>query len=303
MWVILALAALTAAFFWPTRARRAKSRLARAVRAAAVPDWTAFDREIGLALASGERVRNQPVQDQTLGEIQLTRAWAAHRRGDLAAAASLVSQAVRHIERAAAPDREARLANARHLWGDIECDRGDWNAAGEQFRAAAQNVEFGKSPDAALFSLQRLSDALLEQDRFDEAREVIERCAGFESRVIAGAVEKGQTEGGEVISMCDPDLALASRDFERAEELFQEKVDQWSVAAARPPEIDLTRYQFHLASAQRALGRYGAAARTLSLAVETAELDFGPDHPRTQRARQKLAEAMQRTPALPAARP
>lgn len=302
MWLFLALLALGAAFVWPTQTRRAKRQLAAAGRAAAAQDWAGFDKQIAAALASAEGIGNKSVREETLGEINLTRAWGAHRRGDLDTASTSASKAIEHIEHAQAPNREARLVNARHLWGDVECDRGDLDAASEQFRAAAKTVEFGRNPELALFSLQRLGDALLEQERYEEAREVIERCAGFESRVIAGVVEKGGING-EVISMCDPDLALANRDYSRAEELFQEKVDHWSAAPARPAEINLTRYQFHLASAQQALGRHAAAAYTLSQAVEMAELDFGPDHPRAARARQKLAAALkQQQPALPAPR-
>jgi hypothetical protein len=92
------------------------------------------------------------------------------------------------------------------------------------------------------------------------------------------------------ISMTMPDLCLASRDFPQAEKLFREKADHWSRMVPRPDNIDVTRYQFHLATAQQEQGHLGDAVETLRKACETAERDFGPQHPRVQRARKKLTE-------------
>lgn len=77
----------------------------------------------------------------------------------------------------------------------------------------------------------------------------------------------------------------------QAEKLFREKADCWSKRFPRPDNIDVNRYQFHLAAAQRAQGHFTGAWATLEKACDTAAIDFGPDHPRAARARRKLEEA------------
>src|SRR5207253_1089170 len=56
-----------------------------------------------------------------------------------------------------------------------------------------------------------------------------------------------------------------------------------------PDNIDVSRYQFHLAAAQREQGRHEDAIVTLRRACETVQRDFGADHPRMARALEKLA--------------
>jgi len=56
--------------------------------------------------------------------------------------------------------------------------------------------------------------------------------------------------------------------------------------------VDVTRYQFHLAAAQREQGRMAEAVATLRKACLTAERDYGVQHPRAARALAKLSDAL-----------
>ncbi|MEP7363098.1 MAG: hypothetical protein ABI972_07575 [Acidobacteriota bacterium] len=147
----------------------------------------------------------------------------------------------------------------------------------------------------SIFSLQRLADVLLELERFDDARDIVLQCIEYERRILTESLAKqGKTLSEVTIkSMSAPDLALANRDFVQAEQLFKEKVAHWTGMAAKPDNIDVTRYQFHLATAQRELGQIAESLETLRRACQTAECDFGSGHPRVSRARQRLERAEQ----------
>ena len=127
----------------------------------------------------------------------------------------------------------------------------------------------------------------MEARKFYEAREVAEQCVAMERKILGAQMGSGHRP---MISMTAPDLCLANRDFPQAEKLFREKAEYWPKMVPRPDNIDVTRYQFHLAAAQREQGRLGDAADTLRKACKTAESDFGPQHPRLRRAKKKLSD-------------
>jgi hypothetical protein len=122
---------------------------------------------------------------------------------------------------------------------------------------------------------------------------VVTRCVDAEHKVV---VKQMQAQGinpteKNVISMSMPDLCLANGEFARAEKLFQEKVDYWTRMVTKPDNIDVLRYQFHLARAQQEQGKRVEATATLRAASTRAEQEFGRDHPRALRARKKLKQA------------
>jgi tetratricopeptide (TPR) repeat protein len=129
--------------------------------------------------------------------------------------------------------------------------------------------------------LQRLSDVLLEKGDYEAARSVAERCVLAERKILAQSPTPS-------ISMTEPDLALAQKDFERAETLFREKADYWGNKVPLPDNIDVTRYFFHLARAQEEQNRFTDALATLERACDVARLDFGNEHPRVAKAERKL---------------
>jgi len=283
-WLSLAVLSLTIVC-WPTARRRYCSHLGAAQRAIAARSWADFERRVRGARKAALRMSGA-MREYALGDLNLLEAQGAYFRGDLDRAGGRLSLAVEHIERAGAPDRNVKISMARHFLGDVHLDGGNLEQAAEQYRAAVQSVAFTGEPEMAIFSLQRLSDVLLEKRDMTQALDVIEQCVEYEQKILA------KTDGPTrpMISMIQPDLALAKRDYVTAERLFREKVEYWSKLENRSENIDLTRYQFHLAAAQQEMGRFQAAEETLRKACELATRDFGPQHPRTARARRKLSQ-------------
>ncbi len=136
--------------------------------------------------------------------------------------------------------------------------------------------------------MQRLSDALLEEEKRDDAADVIAKCVEMEQKYFA-------EEGIASISMTAPDQSLVSADYATAEKLLAEKVHFFTSPAGRSTEVDVTRYQLSLASAQLAQGRIVEARATLDAARAYAEKHFGPQHPRVARLGRKL-EAIPEVP-------
>lgn len=292
MWIAAGLVILILlALLWPNASRRASAHTFAAGRACQHRDWPDFERQMELARQALGRMRSGALRDEMRGEIDLVAAQAAYWQGNLDQTIVYARSSIAHLERSASPYRGTHISLASHLRGDAHFDRAELDQAVEQFRVAAQAVSFDRDPSLAIFSLQRLSDALLEQQRFAEARSVIEQCVRYEHEVATAALEREGKDPGAtpVVAMTAPDLSLANRDFAQAERLFREKVEFWSKMSARPDSIDVTRYLFHLATAIQAQGRKEEAIETLRQACQRAELDFGAAHPRTCRARAKLA--------------
>jgi hypothetical protein len=95
--------------------------------------------------------------------------------------------------------------------------------------------------------------------------------------------------------MSMPDLSLANREWAQAEKLFREKVDYWTRFVTPSDNVDVCRYQFHLAATQVEQGRPADAVQTLRQACEQVKKDFGAEHPRMNRALRKLAAALSLT--------
>jgi tetratricopeptide (TPR) repeat protein len=297
VWLLLAVLTL-GAVFWPTKRRRYCSNVGAAHRALAGRAWKELDGRVLAARKAAEGMSAGAMREHALGDLDLLEAQGAYWRGQLQLANGRLGAAVEHIERAGAPDRAIKVSMARHFMGDVHFDGGDLEQAEEQYRAAVQSVAFTGEPEMAIFSLQRLSDVLLEKRERERALEVIEQCVDYEQRILA----RTDSTTRPMISMIQPDLAMATGDYVTAERLFREKVEYWSQMGNRAESIDLTRYQFHLASAQRELGHYDEALQTLRKACEGAKRDLGAQHPRTLRAGRKLVEAEKLTAEAAASR-
>ena len=290
MWWFAGVVALLLFLFWPTQRRRCLTHLAAAQRAFSRRDWPEYEKQFTLATRAAGSLKGH-VQAHCLGQLELLQAEADYWRGRASECAAHLEKAIEYTERAGAPDRCMALASAHRLWGELHLDEEALDQAEAHIRDALQFDQTGGNEALMIFDLQRLGDVLLERGHQTEAKAVIERCAALERKVIhQGIQEKGKDPGqSAVISMSMPDLCLASGDYARAEKLFQEKVDYWSRLVTRPDNIDVTRYQFHLARAQRKQGRLLESVATLRQACETAERDYGSHHPRTARALRKLA--------------
>jgi tetratricopeptide (TPR) repeat protein len=256
-------------------------------------DW-GLAREHLEAARTGAEALKEPVRSQMLGDVKLMEANADYREGRCSDCEERLKEAAGHIERAQAPDRHLRMAEVHRLQGELSFDLGRTPLAVDHFRQAVASSQAMQFDALMLFDLQRLSDALLDQRLFDEARSVIDRAVELERKVTVAGLQREGTDPGTVTitSMSMPDLSLAAGDWPQAEKLFQEKADYWSKMVTGPDNIDVSRYQFHLATAQREQGRHAEAIATLRRACDTVQRDFGADHPRRARALEKLASAL-----------
>ncbi len=278
-WLFLPLAILLF-LFWPTSRRRFSTHTWAACKDLKARNWDVFDRNMRLARLGAQAIRSEQVRQHSLAECHLLTAQGAYQRGNLNEATKELSAAIEGIEKAQAPDCQQRLAFAHQLWGEVHFDRDEFDQAAERLQSAIRIVEV-KNELGAIFGLQRLSDVLLEKGDYDAARPVAERCVQAERKILAQAKTPS-------ISMTEPDLALARKDFERAETLFREKAEYWGNRVPLPDNIDVTRYFFHLARAQEEQNRLADAKATLEKACDVARLDYGEDHPRVAKAVRKL---------------
>lgn len=280
MWWLFAPLAILLVLFWPTSRRRFSTHTWSACKDLKARNWDMFERNMRLARLGAQSIRSEHARQHSLAECHLLTAQGAYQRGNMDAATQELSAAIAAIEKAQAPDCQQRLAFAHQLWGEVHFDRDELDKAAERLQSAIRIVEV-KNELGAIFGLQRLSDILLEKGDYDAARPVAERCVLAERKILAQHTSPS-------ISMTEPDLALAHKDFARAETLFREKADYWGKQVPSPDNIDVTRYYFHLARAQEEQNRLLDAQATLERACDVARLDYGADHPRVAKAQRKL---------------
>jgi len=290
MWWLAAVFLLALIFYGLKRKDLCSQHLADAGRAAGARNWELFDKKMTMARSSAGRITDQRSRDAAVADIEYLAAHGAYSRNRNEDAMAHLSRAIQGYERMGGAEKGLKLSAAHQLWGDLAFDASDFAAAEEHFRAAAVSIEFAEQPARVLSSLKRLGDVLLAQQRYEDARAVIEKGIEFERRLLADTLQPEEQENSTVIAMAIPDLALARKDFASAERLYREKVEFYGQSDPSMSDSDLTRYQFHLATAQRELGRVQDALLTLHAAVESAERDYGPEHPRAENARRRLAE-------------
>jgi len=142
-------------------------------------------------------------------------------------------------------------------------------------------------PITAIFPLQRLADALLEQENTRGRRPtVIEHCVEIE-KVFLASKHAGQNQP-TAISMTAPTRALCEAISLPTRRLYDEKVRFFESSAANSSGIDVMRYQLHLAEAQQGQGNVEKARGDTYLRLCRAEKLFGPQHPRVATIRRKL---------------
>jgi tetratricopeptide (TPR) repeat protein len=286
-WIFAALFLIVVYLFWPRPTRKYVVRARLADKALRARDWKAFDMWIDRAARTAASLKDPNQRSEGEGACHLLAAEASYKRGDFDRATEELNGVFEKLASVQSAAKPYKLTRARHIWGDLYFDLDQLNEAEQQFRAAVQSMEFSQDPASAVFSLQRLCDVLIEKQDYPGARDAAVRCVEFERKILNKTAKPGETYQ----TMTAPDLSLANQEYARAEELFQKKVDFWSNQYPRPDNIDVNRYQFHLAEAQRAQGRLADACKTLEKACDTAEIDFGPTHPRVARAKRKLEEA------------
>lgn len=283
---------LLAWVFWPTARRRFALHFRVAQKAFARRDWMAFERSFEIAKRRAQKMTPGKAQLHSLGHLELLGAQASFALGNLEESQDRLTRAAECFEKSGAPDRAPSLGNVHRMWGEVLVDLEAWAAAEDHLRSSVNFDQSCGNEAGMIFGLQRLGDLLLEENRTGEAQAVITRCVDAERKVV---VKQMQAQGIDpatrtVISMSMPDLCLANGEFARAEKLFQEKVDHWTRMVTKPDNIDVLRYQYHLARAQQEQGKRAEAAATLRAAATRAEQEFGREHPRAVRARKKLEQ-------------
>lgn len=294
LWLAGILALMLLGAFWPTDRRRCCTHLNQAHQAFKQRNWPALQRALELLREPAGRLSG-PLRSHFLGHAALLEAHADYLHNRLDDCRTHLDEAVCHIVNAQAPDEHLRMAEVHRLRGDLCFDLGRTDEAADHFRSAVASDQSIGSDGLIIFDLQRLSDVLLSERRFDEAKSYIERAMQLEEKLVRQSmVSQGQDPTAiPTISMSKPDHSLATRDWRTAEALFREKVEHWTRLVTRPDNIDVSRYQFHLATAQQQLGRHEDAIVTLRRACDTVKHDFGADHARMARALEKLADALQ----------
>lgn len=290
MWWLAAVFLLALLLYGLKKKDKCSQHLAAAGRAAGARQWEVFDAKMAAARAAAARLTEQKARQEVLADIEYLAAHGAYSRNRPEDAIAHLALAIRGFEQLGDASRGLKLSAAHQLWGDLAFDSADFAAAESHFRSAALATEFAEEPERVLTSLKRLGDVLLAQQRYDDARAVIEKGIEYERRLLMNTMPQAGQDNSGIIAMAIPDLALARRDFASAERLYREKIEFFDPAGTPAHESDLTRFQFHLATAQRELGRMQDALHTLQSAVEAAERDFGPEHPRAEHARRRLAE-------------
>jgi tetratricopeptide (TPR) repeat protein len=179
-------------------------------------------------------------------------------------------------------------------WGQLCLDRGRYAEAQEHMQKATLLRQNLGNRGWLIMELQALGDALLRQDKFDEAEQVLTRCNDLEKQVIhESLVCQGKNPGASVmISMSQPDVYFSQRRWPEALKVYQEKVTHWERSLTRPDNVDVGHLQMRLGEVQAHLGNASAAAETYRHAAESFKRDWSGEHPRVARALGRLSQAL-----------
>lgn len=249
-------------------------------------DFPGFDQNLEQARQRAEALKDESLRREFRADLALMSIHGTYWRGDLAGAELAARDAIQLLASLDPADKHGRLSAAHTFLGEILLDNEQTSRAVEEFRAGARLAQGFGVPIAAIFSLQKLADALLEADQRQDAAEVIDQCEEIERDFFASQPTAAKQPS---ISMIAPDRSLVRGEFAEAEKLFEEKVKFFAGCSANSEGIDVMRYHFHLAEARLAQGKKDQARATLKAAGALVERDFGPQHPRVARIQRKLA--------------
>jgi tetratricopeptide (TPR) repeat protein len=224
-------------------------------------------------------------------QVQIARI--RYRLGELDEAESLFQEALTGWQ-PDAPQVFDDLCFGHVTWGQLCLDRGRYAEAQEHMRKATLLRENQGNRGWLIMELQALGDALLRQDKFDEAEQVLTRCNDLERQVIhESLVSEGKNPGAAVmISMSQPDVYFSQRRWPEALKVYQEKVTHWERSLTRPDNVDVGHLQMRLGEVQAHLGDASAAAETYRHAAESFKRDWSGEHPRVARALGRLSQAL-----------
>jgi len=241
------------------------------------------------ALAISDHPPRQGATRVALGEV-------LHRLGRFAEADRALREGLPMLEQCF-PDGHFEIGRAHCLLGELELDRGDYAEAQRCFQRALAEDERTGNTARRLFTLQRLTEALLRQGNQARALDVVEQAMALE-REFMSTVTAGQERPYILMSL--PDLRFCQGEWEDARRLYQEKVEHFERLTA--PGIDVGHYQLRLAAALEQMGNSAAAAGVYRRAAETYRREFSDGHPRVGVSLARLAGALERAGQAPEAR-
>lgn len=137
-------------------------------------DFPSFDQNLKQAGKRAEAIKDEALRLEFRGDLALMAVQGTYWRRDLAGAELAARDAINLLESLEPTDKLGRRSSAYTFLGDILLDGDQESRAVEEFRAGAQLALGCGVPIAAIFSLQKLADALIEAGQWQEAAAVID---------------------------------------------------------------------------------------------------------------------------------
>ena len=239
---ILGLLCLAGLAFWLyNRKRFAWVRLMQQAQAAAEGrDWPRADRLMRQAMRLAGSFSGS-TKDFFEGQTAILWSGMLYRAAHLQQAEETLRQGLARLE-SSCPGHQL-LDAGRLIWVDILADQGRYSEAERIFDKFLRDDPHPGYRAMTIFYLQRLGDLLIQQKRFAEAQETIERCMKLEAEVTHASLRAEGKEPSEyqVISMSLPDYEFCRGRWEDARRLFQEKAEFFERSVTRPDNITFKR--------------------------------------------------------------
>lgn len=286
IWIIVAvIAAAGITIFWNSPTRKASTLSLLAERELKRRNWQAAERLLRDSLEIAQRM-GEPGRSRAQALIEIEYAESVYRQGRLREAEDLLRKGVAKGG-ACYPKGHAFVQNGYLRWGDLCIDEQRYSEAESHYRKALAGDEHTGNKAMTIFDLQRLGDALIRQQRREEAREVIERAIALETEVAhEQLVREGKNPGEFVVtSMSMPDLYFCREQYEDARRLYREKVEHWDKQLTRPDNVDLGHLQMRLAFSEAQTGDVTAATEMYTRAEATFRREWSESHPKVGAAR------------------
>jgi tetratricopeptide (TPR) repeat protein len=244
-------------------------------------DWETAARLYRQAHDVAGKLKGPSLRSKLQGKVEVLWASLLHRQGKMREADEMFRQGFSKVH--VGSRRESMLVYHGYLsWGDLCTDEGRYHDAEVHYRQALAGDEKGGNIGGTIFDMQRLSDALIRQERREEAEEVIHRAIALETRVVhENLVRQGKNPATHsVISMSMPDLHFCRQQYEDARRLYQEKVAFWEKQVTRPDNIDVGHLQMRLALSEAKTGHRAEAIEMYTRAESTFQREWCEGHPK-----------------------
>lgn len=286
VWIILAAIALTGiVIFWNSPTRKTSTLTLLAERELKRRDWPAADRLFRDALEIAHTM-GEPGRSRAQALIEIESAESQYCQCRVREAEDLLRKG---LAKAGTCYRkgDGLVQHGYLLWGDLCTDEQRYSEAENHYRKALEGDEHTGNTAMMIFDLQRLGDALIRQQRREEAREVIERAIALETSVVHQQLEREGKNAGEfrITSMSMPDLHFCREQYDDARRLYREKVEYWEKQVTRPDNIDVGHLQMRLAFSEAQTGNVTAAIEMYARAESTLQREWGELHPKVAAAR------------------